>query len=64
MARFTKCWVEYFIDQRPGSDTSVRKLLLFIYKGGVFDEGKNQRKIIMTLIQIVCPNRIGHRAGK
>ena len=47
------------IGQRPWSNSSVKNLLLLIYKGGVYWWDKNrQRKITMTLIQTSCPSCI------
>ena len=47
------------INQRSGSNSSLRKLLLLRYKNGVYCRGKNSKqKITITLIQTVCPNSI------
>ena len=45
------------IGQRPGSNSSVRKLLQLIYK-------VCHQKIIMTLTQTICPNYIALHASK
>ena len=44
---------------QPGSNSSIRELLLLIYKGGSIDENKNShQKITMTHTQTTCPNCI------
>ena len=53
------------IVQQPGSNSSVWKLLVLIYQGGVYWWGKktgNER--LPWLIQTVCQNHIALHAGK
>ena len=51
--------------QRSGSNGSVWKLLLLIYKSGIYWWGKKSyRKISMTLTQTICPNRLALRTNK
>ena len=63
--KFGQQWASYDAGQKnlrgqlPGWNSSVRKLQQLIYKGVIYLWRKNsQQKIIMILIQIVCPNSV------